>query len=72
MRYNEKADSYLENLYKSVGATTWEQKYHVLCLKMDILPRDQSFSHDPTWEQKVGMMEYDFLDRMRLISLTLV
>ena len=72
MRYNERADDYLKTLYTSVGATTWEQKYNTLCLRLDIKPQNQSFSHDPSWEQKAAMMEYELLDKMRLIQLVLV
>lgn len=76
MRYNEKADDYMETLYKSVGATTWEQKYNTLCLKMDIRPENQSFHSFPggdvNWEQKTACMEYELLDEMRLIQLVLV
>lgn len=75
MRYNEKADDYLDSLYNSVGAKTWEQKYHTLCLKMNVRPEDQSFHSFPggevNWEQKVGCMEYELLDEMRLIKLVL-
>ena len=72
MKYNEKADDYLETLYNSVGATSWEQKYNTLCLKMGIRPENHSFSHAPSWEQKVGCMEYELLNELRLIQLTLV
>ena len=29
-------------------------------------------SHNPSWEQKQGMLEYDLLDRKGLIKLTIV
>ena len=76
MKYNEKADAYLESLYHSVGAMTWEHKYNTLCLKLDVLPENQSFHCTPTgevsWEQKVGCMEYELLEREGLIELTYV
>ena len=75
MKYNEKADEYLDYLYKSVGATTWEQKFNTLLLKMGQKAENMSFSTFPatevTWEQKAGAMEYELLDRMRLIELVL-
>lgn len=75
MKYNEKADDYLETLYNSVGAKTWEQKFNTLLLKMGHKASSFSFSTFPatevTWEQKVGALEYELLDRMRLIELVL-
>jgi hypothetical protein len=71
-RYNAEADKYLHELYASVGAMTWEQKYHTLCLKMNVDPRDQSFSHNPTWQQKAAMMEHEVLSARGLITLTTV
>lgn len=74
MKYNKKADTYLESLYHSVGATTWEHKYNTLCIKMGVLPENQSFHSMPSgevsWEQKVGSMEYELLERESLIELT--
>jgi len=67
-RYNDKADKFLTDFYESVGAKTWEQKFNLLQLK---LGGTNSFSHHPTWEQKVGMLEYELLEKERLIELVL-
>jgi hypothetical protein len=72
MKYNEESDKYLNTLYRSVGAKTWKQKYNTLILKFRIEDGSQSFSHNPTPKQKVGMMEYELLERMDLIQLTYV
>lgn len=68
MRFNSIADAYLEKLYASVGAVTDEQKYNTLMLKMGINDSNISFSHDPTWEQKKAMLEYDLLANENLIE----
>ncbi len=68
MRYNEKADKFLESFYDLVGAKTWEQKLAVLEMKLG----KSNFSHDPTPEQKVGCYEYELLEQQGLIELTLV
>jgi hypothetical protein len=67
-RFNKEADQYLTDLYDSVGAKTWNQKYNLLTL---ILGRC-NFSHDPTDEQKTRAMEYEILDRGGLLELVLV
>ena len=72
MKYNKKADKFLKDFYASVGAKTWKQKYNLLEMRLDIVPGTQSFSHNPTWRQKVGMMEYEFLERNELIEVTYV
>ena len=71
MRFNEKADAYLDALYKSVGATTDEHKFNTLYLKLgyEIDGATLTFSHSPTWEQKRGMLEYELLEREGLIEL---
>ena len=75
MKYNKEADKYLKELYDSVGATTWEQKFNTLLLKMGTDANNMSFSTFPatevTWEQKAGAMEYELLDRLNLIELVL-
>lgn len=60
MKFNEKADAYLDVLYKSVGATTAELGYDHQFI---------GFSHDPTWEQKQSVLEYDLLEREGLIEI---
>lgn len=72
MKYNKKADKYLEGFYRQKKAKTAEQKYHAIRKKLKYAIRDMSFSHDPTWEQKQGMLEYELLERMDLIQLTYV
>jgi hypothetical protein len=72
MKYNKEADKFLKALYSSVGAKTWLHKYNTLMLKLGIEKGSQSFSHNPTTQQKVGMMEYELLERERLIELTYV
>ena len=67
MRFNEKADKYLEEFYNSVGAKTWEQKLNLLTLKLGPC----SFSHNATAEQKVAAMEYELLYNAELIELVL-
>ena len=69
MRYNKESDDFLAALYESVGAKTWEQKFNLLQLK---LGGNNSFSHNPTWEQKTAMLEYELLEKERLIKLVLV
>ena len=73
MKFNEKADAYLKALYDSVGAITSEQKYNVLFMKLGyhLDGTAINFSHNPTWEQKQGMMEYDLLECEGLIELVL-
>jgi len=68
-KFNKKADKFLEDLYNSVGAKTWEQKYNTTLFKLGYKSESVSFSHDPTWEQKTGMMEYDLLEGEGLITL---
>ena len=74
VKYNEAADKYLNDLYSSVGATTPEQQYNTLFMKLGyhLDGTVVNFSHSPTWEQKRGMMEYDLLEREGLIDLVLV
>jgi hypothetical protein len=72
MKYNKKADKFLSDFYRSVGAKTWTHKYNALMLKLGIEEGSQCFSHEPTMRQKVGMMEYELLHRVNLIELTLV
>ena len=72
MKYNAKADKYLSNLYRSVGARTWQQKFRTLELALRIVADSSSFSHNPTWRQKVGMLEYELLSNNQLITLTTV
>jgi hypothetical protein len=67
MKYNEKADKFLEEFYASVGATTWEQKLNLLEMKLG----RSNFSHNPTAEQKVGCYEYELLEQQGLIELVL-
>lgn len=64
MKFNKEADQYLDNLYDSVGAKTWNQKYNLLTLLLG----QCSFSHNPTDEQKVGAMEYEILEREGLYT----
>lgn len=74
MKFNEKADAYLKSLYKSVGATTAEQKYNTLFMKMGYHLDGSviNFSHNPSWEQKQGMMEYEVLEHEGLIQIVSV
>ncbi len=62
-RFNKKADAFLQALYESVGATTDEQKYHTITLKLGYDEKNIGFSHNPTWAQKTAMMEYDLLEK---------
>jgi len=71
-KYNKKADKALADLYHSVGAKTWEQKFHTLELALGIVPGSQSFSRDLGWRSTTGMLEYEWLERMGLFQLTLV
>ena len=70
-KFNVEADAYLKSLYDSVGATTPEQKYNTIYMKLGyhIDNVTINFSHDPSWEQKQAMMEYDILEREGLIQL---
>jgi len=72
MKYNKKADEFLNQLYFIYEAETPDQKYDVLELELDIVPGTQSFSHNPTIQQKISMLEYELLNRNGLIELTLV
>ena len=71
MKYNKKADAFLNELYTSKNAKTPEQKYNVLMLELKINPNEQAFSHNPSWEQKQGMLEYELLECKGLIKLTM-
>lgn len=68
-KFNKKADKFLKDFYNSVGAKTWEQKYNASLLKLGYTMESVNFSHNPTWEQKTGMMEYDLLEGEGLIKL---
>lgn len=70
MKFNEQADSYLDTLYKSVGAITAQQQYNTLILALGYGDDTIGFSHDPTWEQKASTLEYDLLERQGLIKIT--
>ena len=72
MKYNKKADKYLADFYRQKKAKTAEQKFHAIRKKFKYALRDMSFSHDPTWEQKQGMMEYELLERLDLIKIVYV
>ena len=72
MKFNEKADAYLDALYKSVGASTPEQRYNTLILKLGYDHQFIGFSHNPSWEQKQAMLEYDILEREGLIEMVYV
>jgi hypothetical protein len=72
MKYNKKADKYLADFYCQKKAKTAEQKFHAIRKELKYAWRDMSFSHNPTWEQKQGMLEYELLDRENLIELTYV
>ena len=76
MKYNEKADKYLEDFYRQKKAKTAEQKYHAIRKKLKYAERDMSFHSFPggdvTWEQKQGALEYELLERLDLIELTYV
>ena len=69
MKYNEKADEFLAKFYKDHGAETPAQQYTAL---NNWFGGESSFSHNPTTEQKVSMMEYELLHRKGLIELVLV
>lgn len=71
MKYNKKADKYLKEFYHSLGSRSWKQKLNALELRLGIVPGSQCYSHEPTDQQKVGMMEYELLERMNLIELVL-
>jgi len=68
-KFNEKADAYLKALYDSVGAITPEQKFNTLLLKLTQDGSTYNFSHDPSYEQKQGMLEYELLENEGLITL---
>ena len=70
-KFNKQADEYLNTLYKSVGETTPEQKYNTLFMKLGYHLDGTviSFSHNPSWEQKQGVLEYDVLERESLIEM---
>lgn len=72
MKYNKKADKALADLYRSVGARTWKQKFHTLELALGVPSGSTYFSHDFGWEAKVGALEYEYLAQSGLIELTLV
>ena len=76
MKYNEKADKYLEEFYRQKKAKTAEQKYHAICKKLKYAERDMSFHSTPdgnvTWEQKQGALEYELLELKGLYELTYV
>ena len=72
MKYNKTADKYLKEFYASVGAKTWKQKFNALELRLQIVPGSQLFSHNPSWQAKTRMMEYELLERVGLIRLTTV
>jgi hypothetical protein len=76
MKYNKKADKYLEEFYARKRAKTAEQKYHAIRKKLKYAERDMSFHSTPggdvTWEQKQGALEYELLERLDLIELTYV
>lgn len=68
-KYNKDADRCLAKLYASVGAKTWQQKYNTLILAMELTQTTNTFSHNPTWQQKATMMEYEYLEKRGLIKL---
>lgn len=76
MKYNEKADKYLEDFYRQKKAKTAKQKYHAICKKLKYAEQNMSFHSTPggdvTWEQKQGMLEYELLECLNLIQLTYV
>lgn len=72
MKYNKKADKYLADFYRQKKAKTAEQKFHAIRKTLKYAQRNMSFSHDPTWKQKQGMLEYELLERLDLITLTYV
>lgn len=65
MKYNKKADKYLKELYDAANAKTYVQKFLVL---VSILG-SCSFTHNPSYKQKVAMMEYELLEEKKLITL---
>ena len=69
-KLNEKADKYLKDLYESVGVIAPEQKYNVLFMKLGYHLDGTiiNYSHNPTWEQKLGTLEYDLLEQDGLIE----
>lgn len=66
MRYNDSTDNVLAELYNKVGATTAQQKYNALILELGYQNDVVNFSHDPTWEQKLTIMELELLERLTL------
>jgi len=64
MKFNKKADKFLDRLYKSVGAKTYKQKLNLLNLK---LGGPSNFSHNMFDAQKVACLEYEILERFGLI-----
>lgn len=72
MKYNKKADKYLTDFYRQKKAKTAEQKFHAIRRKLKCALRNMSFSHDPTWKQKQGMLEYELLEQLGLVTLTYV
>jgi len=69
MKYNERADEYLEELYSFEKAKTWEEKFHVM---ERLLGGTYYFSHEPTWEQKATSLEIELLENLSLINLVYV
>jgi hypothetical protein len=67
-KFNKKADAALTEFYKDHRAETPEQQF----LAMNHwLGGETSFSHTPSVEQKVSMMEYEYLGNLGLIKLVL-
>ena len=71
MKFNEQADQYLQDLYQSVGAITPQQRYNTLFMKLGYHLDGSvlTFSHNPTWEQMAGMLEYEVLENEGLIPI---
>jgi hypothetical protein len=70
VKYNTDADKYLRDLYKSVGATTWEEKFNTLELSLGVPSGSSNFSHNISWKQKCRALEYELLYTLGLLRLT--
>lgn len=67
-KFNKKADAALAKFYKDHGAETPQQQFVAM---NNFFGGESCYSHNPTTEQKVSMMEYEYLGNLGLIKLVL-
>ena len=67
-KFNKKADAALTKFYEEREAKTPEQKYVAM---NNFFEGESCYSHNPTIEQKISMMEYEYLGNLGLIKLKL-